>query len=77
MQRFQTQARKGSATCLCIVGYVVNAARNILARGIAQLVIGSAAVQATASEAGVNKAQAEGGSDLSAERESLPLRARR
>lgn len=45
----------------------VNAARNILARGIAQLVIESAAVEAKACEASVNKAQAEVGSDLPAE----------
>ena len=39
----------------------VNAARNILARGIAQLMIESAAVQAQACEAVVNKAQPRSG----------------
>ncbi|HEY7803434.1 MAG TPA: zinc ribbon domain-containing protein, partial [Orrella sp.] len=45
----------------------VNAARNILARGLAQLVIESAVVEAKACEASVNKAQAEVGSDLPVE----------
>jgi len=45
----------------------VNTARNILARGLAQSVIESAVVEASAREASVSKAQPEVGSDLPAE----------